>query len=397
MAPTLRVLLLGNYLPPRGGAENHLAEVDRLLRAAGHAVELHAPGEAGGWPDVRDRLYNPEVRDLVRGRIAAFRPDVVHVHNFLRRLSVAPFLAARDAGVPSILTVHDYQLFCPRTWAVRADGSPCALPSLPVCLVGACRGGLGGFPGRAAYAANALRVRWAARTVRRHATRIVAPSEALASRLRATLRPDVGHLPYPFPAPPASFDPPPSSDLLFLGRVAPEKGVSELLAALAATRREGEALRLTVAGDGPALPAARAAAADLGLGDAVRFEGWVDAARVPALLRAHGALVVPSVWMENSPLSAHEALAAGRPVLGSVRGGVPELVHDGESGFLFDPLDPAAFAAALRRWATLDPAGREAAGRAARARAEAAGGPAGCLGRLADAYQNVLHSAGAAR
>src|SRR5688572_657229 len=214
MASPLRVLLLGNYLPPRGGAEAHLADVDRLLRDDGHAVELLAPGEAGGWPDLRERAYNPGVRRLVRARIAAFRPDVVHVHNFLRRLSVAPFLAARDAGVPSVLTVHDYQLFCPRTWALRSDGSPCAAPSLPVCLLGACRGGLEGLPGRAAYAANAIRVRWAAGVVRARAARITAPSEALASRLRGTLRPDVSHLPYPFPPVPPSFEPAPSGDLL---------------------------------------------------------------------------------------------------------------------------------------------------------------------------------------
>src|SRR5688572_15412385 len=68
MAPALRVLLLGNYLPPRGGAEVHLADADRILRGAGHAVELLVPGAAGGWPDLRDRVYNPGVRRLVRAR-----------------------------------------------------------------------------------------------------------------------------------------------------------------------------------------------------------------------------------------------------------------------------------------------------------------------------------------
>jgi glycosyltransferase involved in cell wall biosynthesis len=396
MPGPLRVLLLGNYLPPRGGAEAHLAEVDRLLRGAGHAVELHAPGDASGWPDVRDRLHNPVVGRLVRERIAAFRPDVVHVHNFLRRLSTAPFRAAAAARVPLLLTVHDYQLFCPRTWALRADGSPCFRPSLPLCLLGGCRGGLRGLPGRAAYAANTVRIRLASRVVRRLATRIVAPSLSLANRLQGTLRPDVGHLPYPFPAP-APFEAPPSSDLLFLGRASPEKGLLELLEALAAARRDGAALRLAVAGEGPSLPEARARAASLGLGEAVRFEGWVDAARVPVLLREHGALVAPSVWMENSPLSVHEALAAGRPVLGSVRGGIPELVEDGKSGLLFDPLDPAAFAGALRRWAGLGDAERTAMGRAARSRAEASGGPAGFLGRLVEVYHSMIQKSGGPR
>jgi glycosyltransferase involved in cell wall biosynthesis len=96
--------------------------------------------------------------------------------------------------------------------------------------------------------------------------------------------------------------------------------------------------------------------------------------------------------MENSPLLVHDALAAGRPVLGSSRGGIPELVEDGASGLLFDPLDPGAFAAALRRWEGLAPAAREAMGRAARSRAEASGGPAGFLRRLLDEYQRTIQA-----
>ena len=388
MGHPLRVLLLGNYLPPRGGAEAHLAAVHALLRDAGHPVELHAPGEAGGWPDVRDRFHNPAVRRLVLGRIREFRPDLVHVHNFLRRLSVAPFRAARLAGVPTLLTVHDYQLFCPRTWAVRADGTPCPRPSLRLCLSGACRGGLTGIPGRAAYALNTVRVRWASRVVRREATRIVAPSEALAARLRGMLRPDVSHLPNPFPAPAGPFEPPTSRDLLFLGRVSREKGVRELIDALAGA----PGLRLTVAGDGTELGAVKEAVRERGLEPVVRFEGWVGRDRVPGLLRSHGALVLPSVWMENSPVSVHEALASGRPVLGSTRGGIPELVSEKEEGFLFDPLDGSAFAAALRRYASLSAEEHGAMARRARARAEASGGPAGFLGRLLDEYRRTIRA-----
>jgi glycosyltransferase involved in cell wall biosynthesis len=392
MEGKLRVLLLASRRPPLGGAEEHLATVEALLAADGHAVEALVPEEAAGWRDLRDRFSNPAADALLRERLAAFRPDVVHVHNFLRRLGAAPFAIARAAGVPALLTVHDFQLFCPRTWAIRADGSPCAAPSLPVCLLGACRGGLEGLRGRATYAANALRVRAAAAAVRRHATRILAPSEALASRLRATLRPDVVTLPHPFPDLPGPCAPPPNGDLLFLGRVAPEKGILELLRALAAAAREGTRIPLTVAGDGPALEEARALAAATLPAGAVRFEGRVGRDRVPVLLAEHGALVLPSVWMENAPVSVAEALAAGRPVLGSVRGGIPETVRDGVEGFLFDPLDPAALGAALRRWAALPGEGRALLGASARRRAESAGGPPRWREGLLEQYHAAIRS-----
>lgn len=384
----LRVLLLASYLPPRGGAEAHLADVARMLREHGHEVEVHAPrAEVGGLAGLRDRWRNPEVVELVGARLREFRPHVVHVHNFLRRLSPAPFPLATAAGVPTVLTVHDFQLTCPRTWALRADGRPCPRPALALCMLGNCRGGERGVAGRLVYAANTLRVRMAARVVRRHATRIHAPSQALALRLCHVLRREVVHLPHPFP-PPVAADAvaAPPQALLFLGRVAAEKGVLTLVDALAALRRQGAAVPLTIAGDGPDLPAVRARTAALALDDLVRCVGWVDEAQVPRLFAEHGALVAPSHWQENSPIVVHQAFAAARPVLASARGGLCELVDDGATGFLFEPRDLASVTAALRRWRDLDGDGRAALARAARDRAARAGGELAYVRRLVSEY-----------
>lgn len=360
MAAPLRVLAMNSLAPPYGGAETHFADLVELLREHGAVVEVHFPEASAGPGALLDRAFNPEVHRFTKERIREFRPDVVHVHNFLRRLSVAPFLAARDAGVATLLTVHDFQLFCPRTWAIRADGSECAAPSVLLCAFGGCRGGAG----RVAYALNTFRLRAAASVVRRHATRIVAPSAALASRLTRTLGREVRVLPYrPAPRPDPAFVPPPSRDLVFVGRISPEKGLREFLGAL------DPAQRLTIAGDGPALPELAALVRTRGL-TGVRFAGRVPKESVAALVRDHGALVVPSVWMENSPLVVHEALAAGRPVLASRRGGIPEIVEDGVTGFLFDPLDASSIRSAIVRYASMPAAEHESMARRARARAE---------------------------
>ena len=365
MVAMLRVLAMNSLAPPYGGAETHFADLVELLRENGAHVEVHTPLPATGFASVRDRVFNAAVHRFTRERIAAFRPDVIHVHNFLRRLSVAPFLAARGTGVATMLTVHDFQLFCPRTWALRADGSPCEEPQLLRCAFGGCLGGLEGVSGRAVYAMNTVRQRAAAALVRRHATRIVAPSAALAQRLTQSLRREVGVLPLrPAPAPVRSFVSPSSRDLLFVGRLSPEKGLRELLAVL------GPEQRLTIAGDGPISGELRTIVASRRLDGSVRFIGQVSRDEVTTLLASHGALVLPSVWMENSPLSVLEALAAGRPVIASRRGGIPELVEDGQTGFLFEPRDPASIREALTRFQSMSAEEHDAMSRRALARAE---------------------------
>jgi glycosyltransferase involved in cell wall biosynthesis len=367
MSAPLRVLVMNSLAPPFGGAEAHVADLVGLLRERGDEVETYYPAPASGLASWRARVFDSSVHRHVRERIRAFRPDVVHVHNFLRRLSAAPFLAARKSGVATVLTVHDFQLFCPRTWALRADGTPCETPQFLRCAFGACRGGVPGAAGRAVYALNTVRQRAAAAVVRRHATRIVTHSSSLAERLRSTMRRDVGLIPlFPSPAPSGAFEAPSSRALLFVGRVAPEKGLVEFLAALPASQK------LTVAGDGPSLDAASAVVRARGLGDTVEFLGRVPRERVESLARAHGAVVVPSLCLETGPIVAMEAFAAGRPVLGSRRGGIAERVREGETGFLFDPYDPASVAQALARYSSLAPAEHEAMARRSRAAAEAA-------------------------
>ena len=64
-------------------------------------------------------------------------------------------------------------------------------------------------------------------------------------------------------------------------------------------------------------------------------------------------LVVPSLWLENSPLVIHEAFMAGVPVVGARIGGISDLVRDGENGLLYPPESSAALAAALSDWRTI--------------------------------------------
>jgi glycosyltransferase involved in cell wall biosynthesis len=124
-----------------------------------------------------------------------------------------------------------------------------------------------------------------------------------------------------------------SATLLCIGRLAPQKGQLLLLDALAALRRERPDARLVLAGDGPMRETIERRIRDRGLESAVRITGWIGEAAVRDELSHCRGLVQPS-FAEGLPVVMMEALATGRPVVATTIAGVPELVRDGENGWL---------------------------------------------------------------
>lgn len=126
----------------------------------------------------------------------------------------------------------------------------------------------------------------------------------------------------------------------------PEKGVEDLIRAAALLNQEGTSLEVTVVGDGPMLPLLQDTALELGVGTIVRFLGLRT--DVPQLLAQSHVAVVPSRWDEAFGFAVTEAMAAGLPVVASNVGGIPEIVVDGQTGFLIPPASPAEIARCLR-------------------------------------------------
>jgi glycosyltransferase involved in cell wall biosynthesis len=158
--------------------------------------------------------------------------------------------------------------------------------------------------------------------------------------------------------------------LLGVGRISPQKNLSALAPALAECRRKNLRVTLDWAGktDDPACHrAVLSAIENHRVRDVWRWLGVCN--DIPALLRQYDALVLPSLW-EGLPNVVCEALAAGLPVLASDVSDNVRLVHDGVSGFLFDPEEPETIARAITQFAGLDQQTRINFGRAARAFAE---------------------------
>jgi glycosyltransferase involved in cell wall biosynthesis len=189
-----------------------------------------------------------------------------------------------------------------------------------------------------------------ARRVLREALLVIAASNDLADRTRALGARDVRVIPSGVDIPPdvgEEADPP---EVLYAGRLSPEKGVLELVAA-------AQGLNLVVAGDGPLrdrVPGAR---------------GFVPHHELQKLYGRAAVVVCPS-RREGFGVACLEAMAHGRPVVATSVGGLRDLVVDGETGIVVPPRDPSALRCALERLLA-DPELRRRLGSGGRERARA--------------------------
>jgi glycosyltransferase involved in cell wall biosynthesis len=316
----MRILLVNDSALEDGwGAETYLRRLADGLQAAGDVVEILAGAVTHhGAGKVLD-VWDPAARRLVARHAGEFGADVVHHHNVLRELSAS--VLGVPAGVPTVLTVHDLRLTGARD---HAAGALRALPSM---------------------AKSQLDRRVARRTV----DAALAVSEPIASALRSAGFRGVSVVPVPVDPP---VTPPVDlracGDIVYAGRLAPDKGVDVLIDAFAGLAGTHPDTTLLVAGSGEEDAALRARAARLG--DRVRFLGRLPAAELSALLGGARVVAVPSVPSrrpEGSPLAVVEAAMHGRPVVASDDPGIAALIAGLGCGVTAPAGDVGALTAAL--------------------------------------------------
>jgi glycosyltransferase involved in cell wall biosynthesis len=336
----MRVCQVNDIAFEAGGAEKSVLLIRDGLRKRGHEVMVVATSTALGEHDpfadlVIDAVTGSALRRLasytwyqkayaaLRAVVREYRPDLVHLHAIGE---FSPSVLCALHGVPTVLTVHgpeDYTLNL-LPWQLPAsdyrDGSyeRCDLR---------VRGRL-----RLAYLRYLERPAY--RLGFRPLRRVLAPSEFMAASLAGDFPEGRIHVLYngielPLPAPFRD-----EGHLLYVGRFARVKGVHYLLQAMARVVARVPHAKLVLAGDGPERHALIALASELGITPHVHFAGWLGARELRATYMGAAALVVPSIWPENLPTVAIEALATGRAIIGSRVGGLPELISDGVTGRL---------------------------------------------------------------
>jgi len=332
--------------------ENRVVDQEvAALRELGHDVELfqRRSDDIETWSTARKAalpaavVWNGRVRHDLRDLLRARRPDVVHIHNTFPMLSASVLYACRDAGVPVVATLHNYQLACASGGFFR-DGQVCH-----ECMDGPPTGAMrhGCYRGsRAATAPLALATVTHRRAWRTMVSAYMCVSASQRELLRTILPADRVFIRHNMIPQRSVRQVTRRADVIYAGRLDVAKGAQVLMAGwdryLAERERPG--LRLVIAGSGALEDAVRAWA---GSRPSVYMAGQLDPDACAEAMAASRAVVLPSICEETFGLAVVEAMAQGVAPMAAERGSFPELITDGVNGVLFQPDDPAALAAAF--------------------------------------------------
>lgn len=331
-----------------GGAEKSVRLLQNGLVARGHEVRImssnrdpdvahfsdyecqHISGPTG----ILRHLWNASAYKTLKQAIVDFKPDAVHFHT-MGELSPSVLFAL--GGTPAILTVHGPEEYTKSIlkWYLPPIAFRDSVDGHNLTLLGRIYYVFFKYMQRPLYAAGFKKLRF-----------MISPSRYLADVVaQENLGVPIKHI---YNGIELSAEQPLSSlhNILYVGRLEQVKGVEVLLRAIVAIIKRIPDAHLRIVGDGPDRPRLEALTHTLGIEKSVTFCGWLKGESVGDEYAATSLLVIPSLWPENQPTVAMEALAVGRPIIGSRVGGIPELIQNGKTGAIVEPGDIEALAAA---------------------------------------------------
>ena len=389
----MRILLVNDYATATAGAERITRDLRDGFRARGHEVRVFASraqliaGESFADAEcfgtntrlqTLTSMLNPAAARALERELRDHPPDVVQVQMFLWQLSPAILPLLRT--LPAVYWAMTVKEICPTGLKWLPSGTPCTVRPGIACLTNGCVTATSFVP---------LMVQRRLWHRNQHAFRaILCCSVDVQHRLEGDGIATHGVVP---PGVPESAPRPPLAGpptITFAGRLTPEKGADVLLRAFALARQRVPGARLSIAGTGPAEPALRALATELGVSGAARLHGHLSGAALDAMLDSAWVHAVPSRWPEPFGLTATEAMMRGTAVVASEVGGLADIVLHERTGLRVPAGDVPALADALvrvlsdRDWA-------EELGRAARVRAREQFSLDGTLTRLEQVYEQL--------
>jgi glycosyltransferase involved in cell wall biosynthesis len=317
-----------------GDALQEMHDVEYFMFSTGDLME----GKWTPWSLASKALYNGDIDQRLRQFQATGKFDAWLIHNIFPAMSPIVYQRALEWDIPIIQYLHNYRFSCVNGFFLN-HGEPCQR-----CLSGnfwaafstACwhdshvkSGWMGVVTSRVRKMALFEKVfQWIALSEahKREHVRMGIPADRIAV---------VNHFYEPKTKPLPTVQEPTA---LFVGRLSPEKGVSQLLDAWKLVA--GGSRRLLIVGDGPERGKLEQQAAGL---RGVTFLGFLKGEEQSAAWAQALFSLVPSIWIEPFGMTVLEAWARGRPVVGHRIGALPELIEHGVTGMLAD-LDPADLA-----------------------------------------------------
>jgi glycosyltransferase involved in cell wall biosynthesis len=339
-------MIIGHYdheIWAKGGMATYIRRISNAQREAGHQVHFLTRFPCDGSNLAEAPIVTPTEPELFT-QAERLNVDVLHLH---RSIAVPP-----PKYLPTLRTLHGHQPYCPSgSRFLERWHKPCDRAYSPVgCLWGHIVDRCGSI--RPHNLVNNFQQTQQEQTVLSQIPVITVSHFLKEQMVRNGYPDDLIHVLHLFAPEGSNNDPPPQTEtphFVFLGRIAPQKGVDWLLRSLQQVKHP---VHLDIAGEGEQEAEMKALAEKLGVGDRVTFHGWVDTEKINQLICGARALIFPSLWHEPAGLVAFEAMANSRAVIASCVGGISSTVIQGVNGLLVTPNSVNELAASVEYLAT---------------------------------------------
>lgn len=329
-----------------GGAENMVVKINSYLSAKGHCVKTLSSDLGTGKEHFNDYafksinsanpftlllfLFNPFSFFVTRKVLKKYKPDIVHLHTMHQITPSVLFLLKK---YPTVMTLHGPETFLSQLllWCIR-----------PVDLKYYYDNQKLNMMGRVSLLFNHIQ-KAIYKLALRNVDLFIAPSRYMKNVASNDLSPII-YLPNFIELSKEFHEIQNKYNLLFVGRLEKVKGIEFLIRAIPFIIKVFPQTTLTVIGEGQNKENLLNLTKDLHLEKHIHFVGWVKNKDLDIYYQRASIVVIPSVWPENFPTVCNEAMSAGRPVIGTNIGGIPEIIVDGVNGYLVEPQSPEQIA-----------------------------------------------------
>ena len=355
----MKVLMINKFLYPNGGSETYIFKIGEWLEKNGHEVQYFGMEHAGRCVGNRvnaytsdmdfhggsilskltypiKTIYSSEARKQIRKVLDDFKPDVCHINNFNYQLTPSIILEIvkwrkeekKDCRI--IYTAHDSQLVCP----MHLMQNPITKQPCTKCLGGHYLNCAKGKCIHGSFAKSIIgtieATYWNARKTYRFFDTVISPSKFLAEKLgtNSILKERMIILRNFIEEANEDIKKEKKDYILYFGRYSNEKGIGTLLKVVDQLQNK----KFVFAGNGPLVNEVNARSN-------IENKGFLSGSELQQTIASAKFTIIPSECFENCPFTVMESQMYGTPVLGSNRGGIPELIQVGKTGDLFEPGD----------------------------------------------------------
>lgn len=282
-------------------------------------------------------FYDAEAAQKLEALIAEEKPDLAQVHLIWGQITGSILPVLKRYHIPVIFTIHEYRIVCPAYTFRNGKGEVCEQcqgKHFYKCITNKCCKGSYGLSAMMAaeqYFRNAFMnpakyidgfvyvSQFAKNKLEQYMPSLKDKPNIVLYNLTDGISQDVSEVSKS------------ERYYLFFGRLSYEKGIKTLISAF----KETPQCRLKIAGTGPLENELKRFVQDNNM-DNVEFLGYQSGKPLQELVRNAYFIIVPSEWYENNPMTIIEGYAAGVPVIGAKIGGIPEIIEDCKTGYLFE-------------------------------------------------------------